>query len=200
MQAVPHWPRAIVTSNARATVASKSESPVALGRLGEGPATECAEVVDRGHSAGAPRDLLLARVLAPIALDFDDDVEQVAIATEDATTADKRKEPAGAPGMAHIGRPMTNSQGPFIETPSGGTEVSKGKEVTIHAQVGHRKRNPGSRPAAREELDALSRSHAVFCEKLVRRPGGFRATSPTTRPTVSTSHRTKLSCAITLGR
>jgi len=72
-------------------------------------------------------------------LDLDDHVEQGVIANEDATTPDKSKETAGAHGVAQIGRPMTGSQGPFIEAPSAGIEVE-----VIH-----------SNPGATEESKAL---------------------------------------------
>jgi len=81
----------------RATFASKAESIRSLSggsakaQRPSGPAAERAEGVARGHPAGGHRGLLLPRVLAPIALDLDDHVEQVAIAKEDATTPDKRK-------------------------------------------------------------------------------------------------------------
>ena len=50
---------------------------VDLGELGERPAAVAAEMVHAGHPVGVHRGLLLLRVLAPVALDLDDQVQQV---------------------------------------------------------------------------------------------------------------------------
>ena len=73
--------RAIISSNAlRHLRLEVGFDLVDLGQLGEGPAAEGAEVVDGGHPVGVHRGLLLLRVLAPVALDLDDEVQQVVVA------------------------------------------------------------------------------------------------------------------------
>ena len=49
---------------------------VDLGELGEGPAAVGAEMVHAGHPVGVHRGLLLLGVLAPVALDLDDEVQR----------------------------------------------------------------------------------------------------------------------------
>ena len=53
---------------------------VDLGELGEGPAAVGAEVVHAGHPVGFHGGLLLLGILAAVALDLDDQVQQVVVA------------------------------------------------------------------------------------------------------------------------